>query len=131
MSILGWFFKSKKEMAKPDTKPVRIGKYTVTRHAQHRTAQTDRDLKKSDMVVNLLTKPHAITKVKIDKYDRPSYNRVGKTATTSINPTNNHVSSIRRPSEQEAKKYNLEKRGRKYVKKKESVQRKGGRRNKN
>lgn len=119
MSILSWFLKPKIEMAKPNTKHVKIGKYTITSHAQNRTVEKARSLKKSDMVNNLFTKPHAITTVKEDK-NGLSYDRVGKTATTSIDPTNNHVCSIRRPSKKEAKKYNLEKRGRKYVKKKKT-----------
>lgn len=56
MGVIGWFLKSKKEMAKPNTKHVRIGKYEVTSHAQNRTVSKSHDLKKSDMVKNLLGK---------------------------------------------------------------------------
>lgn len=120
MSILSWFFKSKKKMAKPDTKPVHIGKYRITSHAQNRTVEKARNLKKRDMVNNLLTKPHAITPVQIDEFGRPSYKRIGKTAVTAINPSNNNVCSIKRTNDKDAKKYKLKKRGRKYVKKKET-----------
>lgn len=53
MSILSFLFKPKKEMAKHNTNNVRIGKYTITSHAQNRIAQPNRNLKKIDMVLNL------------------------------------------------------------------------------
>ena len=53
MSILSWFFKSKKQMAKPNTPRVRIGKYKVSSHAQNRMADPKRNLRKRDMVQNL------------------------------------------------------------------------------
>lgn len=118
MSILGWFFKPKKEMAKSNTKPVRIGKYNVTSHAQNRTVEKARKLRKIDMVDNLLSKPLAITVTKIDKKGRPSYNRIGKKAITAINPQNNNVCSIKRVNDRDAKRYDLEKRGKKYANKK-------------
>jgi hypothetical protein len=56
MSILGWFLKPKKEMAKENTKHVRIGKYTISSHAQNRVADPSRKLAKKDMVQNLYGK---------------------------------------------------------------------------
>ena len=56
MSILSWFFKPKKKMAEKNTPNVRIGKYNVSSHAQNRVADNARNLKKKDMVVNLLGK---------------------------------------------------------------------------
>ena len=56
MSILSWFFKPKKSMAKKDTSHVRIGKYEVSSHAQNRVVDPSRGLKKKDMVTNLLGK---------------------------------------------------------------------------
>ena len=53
MSILAWFLKPKKEMAKKNTKRVRIGKYKVSSHAQNRTVDPNRNLQKKDMVINL------------------------------------------------------------------------------
>ncbi len=53
MSIIGFLFKPKKEMANPNTKYVRMGKYTITSHAQNRTVQPDKNLRKTDMVFNL------------------------------------------------------------------------------
>ena len=49
MSILGWFLKSKKAMAKENTKHVKMGKYEISSHAQNRTAEKSRNLKKSDI----------------------------------------------------------------------------------
>jgi hypothetical protein len=54
--MLGWFLKPKKEMAKLGTKHVRIGKYEISSHAQNRTVDTSRNLKKKDMVINLSSK---------------------------------------------------------------------------
>lgn len=54
MSLLTWFLKPKKQMAKKNTKNVRIGKYIVSSHAQNRTVEPSRSLQKKDMVNNLL-----------------------------------------------------------------------------
>ena len=51
--MLTWLLKPTKSMAKPNTKRVRIGKYVISAHAQHRTADKTRNLKKCDMVQNL------------------------------------------------------------------------------
>jgi hypothetical protein len=63
MSILSWLLKSKKEMAKPNTKNVRIGKYNITSHAQNRIVDKERRIKKNDIIRNLFgnsyqTKPY-------------------------------------------------------------------------
>ena len=116
MSIISWLFKPKREMAKPNTRPVKMGKYTITSHAQNRTVQPDRRLTKWHMVDNLFAPPNVITPVKMGKKG-PSYSRIGRKATTSINPINNHVTTIRVVSKAEANKYHLSrKRGRIYVK---------------
>lgn len=75
MSILGWFLKPKRKMAIPNTRHVRIGKYRVTSHAQNRTVDPTRKLKKKDMVINLLgkTSRNSKTYTHIDgtiQYDR-------------------------------------------------------------
>ena len=120
MSILGFLFKPKSEMAKEDTKHVRVGKYTLTSHAQNRIVDKTRKMSKGDVLDNLFTKPNVKTKVKFDKLNRPSYNRIGKKITTSINPQNSNVVSCRPVSKQEVKQYglkNIGKRGKnKYVK---------------
>lgn len=56
MSIFSWFFKPKARMAKPNTSHVKIGKYEISSHAQNRTVDPTRNLKKKDMVINLLGK---------------------------------------------------------------------------
>ena len=117
MSILGFLFKSKTNLSKKNTKYVKLGKYELTSHAQNRIVDPARKTKKWDVLNNLFTKPHAITKTKLDHYGRPSYNRIGKTITTSINPKNNYVVSLRPVSDAEEKKYDLTRKGRKYVKK--------------
>lgn len=106
MSILGFLFKSKKEMAKKDTKRVKVGKYVITKHAQNRIVEEKRKINKKDILDNLFTKPNGITKVRYNN-GRPSYNRVGKRATTSINPTNNYVVTCRPVSKQDKRDFDL------------------------
>lgn len=76
MSILKWFLKPKKEMKKIDAKHVRIGKYEVSSHAQNRIADNSRDLKKKDMVVNLLGKKSKNSRVYSHKDGTRQYDRV-------------------------------------------------------
>ena len=98
MSILGWLFKSKKEMAKPDTKRVKMGKYTVTSHAQNRTVDPARNLKKKDMVINLLGKTSKNSKSYIHKDGTIQYDRVNdknRTVTHITEPSKN-VKTIQR-----------------------------------
>ena len=105
MSILGFLFKSKKEMARENTKQVKVGKYTLTSHVQNRIADKTRKTSKVDVIDNLFTRPNAKTNVRIDEFGRPSYNRVGKRITTSVNPENHNVVSCRPISKQETKKF--------------------------
>lgn len=56
MSLLGFLFKSKKEMVKENTKHVKVGKYELSSHAQNRMVDIKRDLKKKDMLINLFGK---------------------------------------------------------------------------
>lgn len=107
MSILGFLFKPKKEMAKKNTKRVKVGKYTITKHAQNRIVEEVRNINKIDVLDNLFTKPNGITKVKYDELGHPSYNRVGKRATTGINPANNNVVTCRSVSRQDRRDFNL------------------------
>lgn len=91
MSILGWFLKPKREMAKEHTKHVRMGKYEVSSHAQYRTADKSRNLKKSDMVINLFGKasrnsPNYRHKDGTVQYDR--VNEKNRTLTHIVNKTN-------------------------------------------
>lgn len=120
MSILTFLFKPKRKMAKKNTKRVKVGKYTITKHAQNRIVEENRKINKLDVLDNLLTKPNGITEVKYED-GKPSYNRVGKRATTSINPTNNNVVTCRPVSKQDRRDFdlvNINKKGRKkkYVK---------------
>ncbi len=129
MSIISFLFKPKKNMAKKDTKRVKVGKYTITKHAQKRIVDESRHINKFDVLRNLFTKPNGISKVKYED-GKPSYNRVGKQATTIINPTNNNVVSCRPISRQDRRDFdlvNISKKGRKkkYVKRnsKKQIQR--------
>ena len=116
---MSFLLKPKKEMKKEPTKRVTVGKYTITSHAQNRIVEESRKINKLDVLDNLFSKPNAITKVTYDEKG-PSYRRVGKRATTAINPTNNNVTTCRPVSKKEIKQFdliNISKEGRKkYVK---------------
>ena len=91
MSILSWFLKPKKEMAKPHTKHVRMGKYRISSHAQNRIADSSRNLKKKDMVINLLSKKSNNSKIYIHADGTKQYDRVNdrnRTLTHIVNKTN-------------------------------------------
>ncbi len=91
MSIFSWFLKSKKEMAKENTKHVRIGKYEVSSHAQNRTVDASRELKKKDMVINLLSKASNNSKIYTHSDGTNQYDRVNdknRTLTHIVNETN-------------------------------------------
>jgi hypothetical protein len=97
MSILSWLLKPKKEMAKEYTKRVRIGKYTISSHAQNRVADPKRNLKKMDMIQNLYGKsikssPY-IYKDGTVQYDK--LNKRNKTV-TNITKYDDVVKSIRK-----------------------------------
>jgi hypothetical protein len=109
VSILSFLLKNKTEMANTKTKHVRVGKYTLTSHAQNRIVDPTRKLEKIDVLDNLFTRPHGITNIKYDEQNRPSYNRIGKRATTSINPNNHYITSVRPVSKDDRKEFNLTK----------------------
>ena len=119
MSILSFLFKPKKKMAKKNTKRVKIGKYTITKHAQNRIVDASRKLNKFDVISTLFTTPNGISNVVYDDMG-PSYKRVGKRATVAINPTNNNVTTCFPVSRQDINEFdliNVRKKGRKkYVK---------------
>ena len=117
MSILGFLFKSKKQMARKNTKRVKVGKYIITKHAQNRIVEENRKINKFDVLDNLFTKPNGTSKVKY-KDGQPSYNRVGKRATTCINPTNNYVVTCRPVSKQDIREFDLINVGKKRNRKK-------------
>ena len=106
MSILTWLLKPKKAMAKPKTKRVRMGKYLISSHAQNRTADKTRKLKKCDMVQNLFGKSlQSDTYLHKDKktiqYDR--LNKNNRTVTNTVKK-GNIVKTIRKyHKENEAK----------------------------
>lgn len=97
MSIFGWFLKPKSKMAKEDTSQVRIKNYTVSSHAQNRIVDPSRNLKKKDMVINLLGKSKNSANYTHNdgtvQYDR--VNEKNRTTTHIVDKTN-VVKSINR-----------------------------------
>lgn len=98
MSILGFLFKSKKEMAKKDTKHVRVGKYTITSHAQNRTVDPSRKLKKKDMIINLFGKTSKNSKTYTYRDGTRQYDRVNDNnrTITHITKKENNVKTIQK-----------------------------------
>ncbi|MBO5907625.1 MAG: hypothetical protein J6Q85_05700 [Clostridia bacterium] len=98
MSILSWFVKPKREMAKKDTKHVKIGKYTITSHAQNRTVDPARKLTKKDMVVNLFGRESKNSKTYIHKDGTMQYDRVNdkNRTVTYITQNSKKVKTIRK-----------------------------------
>ncbi len=98
MSILSFLFKPKKEMAKPNTNHVRMGKYTVTSHAQNRTVDPKRNLKKKDMIINLFSKSSKNSNTYAHKDGTLQYDRVNnKNRTiTRITKKENNVKTIQK-----------------------------------
>lgn len=98
MSILCFIFKPKKEMAKQNTKHVRIGKYKVTSHAQNRIVDPTRKLRKTDLLINLLSKTSKNSKTYMHKDGTKQYDRVNdeNRTITHITKKENNVKSIQR-----------------------------------
>lgn len=109
MSIISWFLKPRKEMAKKNTKHVRLGKYEISSHAQNRTVEKNRNLKKRDMVQNLFGKSlqsdiYMYTDGRTIQYDR--LNKNNRTV-TNIVEKGNIVKTIRKyHKKNEAKELN-------------------------
>ncbi|NLN80775.1 MAG: hypothetical protein GX132_05260 [Erysipelotrichia bacterium] len=97
MGLIIWLLKPKRKMAKKYTRPMSLGKYIIRSHAQNRVVEKDRKISKKDVPINLFTKPIKITKTKYEN-KKPSYKRIGKMITTSINPKTNYVVSVWRTS---------------------------------
>jgi len=98
MSIIGWFLKSKKSMSNKHTRPIRMGKYKISSHAQNRVADSARNLRKKDMVQNLFGKSIQSNSYlhrdnKTIQYDR--LNRNNQTI-TNIVENGNVVKTIRK-----------------------------------
>lgn len=98
MSILSWFLKSKEEMAKKNTKHVRVGKYTITSHAQNRTVDPSRKLRKRDMVINLYGKASKNSKIYKHIDGTMQYDRVNdrNRTITRITEKANNVKTIQK-----------------------------------
>ncbi|MBR1747372.1 MAG: hypothetical protein IJ735_04090 [Clostridia bacterium] len=104
-------------MAKKNTRHVKVGKYTLTSHAQNRIVDRKRDFDKTDVLNTLFFPPNGITETKY-KDGNPSYSRVGRRVTAAINPTNNKVVPCIPISRQDKKQFDLLEINRKGRKKK-------------
>ncbi|MGN1227921.1 MAG: hypothetical protein ACI4TX_04685 [Christensenellales bacterium] len=89
MSIIKWFFKTKKEMGKTNTKRVKLGKYTISSHAQNRIADKKRNLKKKDMVINLFG--NSTNSNLYERNNTTQYDRLNKKNRTITHITQNNV----------------------------------------
>lgn len=96
MSLLKYLFKPRKDTAKPNTKPVRVGKYIISAHAQNRISQKKRNLSKWDLLINLYGNSYnsdLYVKDGVVQYDRVNSNN---RTTTHIIDKNNKVKTIRK-----------------------------------
>lgn len=105
MCFIKFLLKPRKEMAKKNTSRVKVGKYIASSHSQNRIVE--RNIKKIDVVDNVIRKPIKITKVKYNSENEPSYDRIGVKVTTSINPDTKVITTIHRTHKK------LKKRGKK------------------
>lgn len=112
MCFIRFLLKPRKQMAKPHSKRVRVGKYIASSHAQNRIVY--HDIKKVDVIGNLIRKPIKITRVKYNSKNEPSYDRIGTRVTTCINPNNNVISTIHKTHTK------LRKKGKKHVQKRKT-----------
>jgi hypothetical protein len=108
MGILKFLLKPRRKMAKKHTAYVDVGKYHLTSHCQSRIVE--RQIKKRRVIGHFLFRELADSPTKIDEKGQPSYNRIGRRITSSINPSNNNVVTIRNTNKREAKSFGLEKR---------------------
>ena len=92
-------------MAQEHTKHVRLGKYTVTSHAQNRVAQAEKNLKKADMIRNLFGNSQN-SKQYIHRDGTKQYDRINKhnRTITFITAKRHHVKSIRKYHKQNERK---------------------------
>lgn len=98
--------KSRRAMANPRTRPVKVGRFNVTSHAQNK--MVERKIRNESMIENLCRKPAAKSPVKVDS-NGPSYKRMNKDTTTTINPISKNVSTIYRTNSRDAKHYGFQK----------------------
>lgn len=63
-------------MAKPSTKDVKVGKYTLTKHAQNRISEPKKDLSKHNVLRNLFGKSN-VTNL-YDYHGELQYDRIHK-----------------------------------------------------
>ena len=97
MSILSWLLKPRLEMAKADTKPVRLGKYIITAHAQNRTVDRRRNLGKTAMLRNLFGISSRNSEIYAGRDGTAQYDRVNpKSRTISHITKSNRVKTFRR-----------------------------------
>ena len=93
MSLINWILKPISDMSNTKTKPVKIGRYLVTGHAQNRVADSKRNLKKSYVVRNLLG--HSYETTCYDYKGEMQYDRIHMSTRTitHISPKH-HVKTI-------------------------------------
>ena len=97
--------KSRRAMSNKRTRPVKVGRFIVTSHAQNR--MVERDIPNEAMIRNLCRKPAAKSPIKYDSIGRPSYHRHNTESTTTINPISKNVSTIYALNEKVAKRYGI------------------------
>lgn len=97
--------KTKENLADPNVKHIKVGRYTVTPHAQNQMA--DRDIYTGEVVQNLCRKPVAKTEPKRDNRGRLGYQRYSDSVMTVVNPESKKVATVRGYHDDEAEKMGI------------------------
>lgn len=107
MKILNWLLGYRKQKAQDNPIPqaeYNDKPYFVSKHAV--SQMNNRSISKGAVHTNLHTKPIHKTKIKVDKFGRPSYNRSSENKiTTSINPKTKTVVTVHKLHSKDYAKY--------------------------
>lgn len=94
MSLFSFFHKPIEEMKNKNTKRIKVGRYTISSHAQNQIADPRRNLKKTDLTSNLFLKADYVSKPEKREDGSYSYARIRGKVCTHIVPKNRLVKTI-------------------------------------
>ena len=94
MSLFSFFRKPIEEMKNTNNKRIKIGRYTISSHAQNQIANEKRNLKKIDLTSNLFLKADYVSKPEKRESGSYSYVRIRGKVCTHIVPKTRLVKTI-------------------------------------
>lgn len=116
MSYISYLLKKPEEMRTEHTKPVRVGRYFLSSHAQNRIVDSSRKIKKLDLIREIHSKAIATSPIRKKIITTYEYDRIGRCLTLRINPDTNCIVSAWRTNDKIAARYGYIKKGRYYYK---------------